>query len=67
MCRTPCYGRVYDALPEESRCAHVQLLRPRGPWEGDCVVHLAGTGDHGFQRRMQLGAPLLSKVCTASA
>jgi hypothetical protein len=62
--RTPCHGRLYDALPEESRTARVRLLQPKGGSDGsrDCVVHLAGTGDHGFERRMNLGFPLIAKV-----
>ena len=62
LIRTPCFGRIYDALPEESRTARVQLLRPKQADAADCVVHLAGTGDHHFERRMQLGSPLLRKV-----
>lgn len=26
------------------------------------MVHLAGTGDHGFERRLRLAGPLLEKV-----
>ncbi|CAL8468337.1 g7877 [Coccomyxa elongata] len=60
--RTPCHGRLYDALPEESRTARVRLLQPKGGvGMRDCVVHLAGTGDHGFERRMNLGFPLIAK------
>ena len=40
----------------------MRLLRPRRAEVADCVVHLAGTGDHRFERRMQLGSPLLQKV-----
>jgi hypothetical protein len=60
--RTPCFGRIYDALPEESRTARMRLLRPKKAPVVDCVVHLAGTGDHGFVRRMNLGSPLLRQV-----
>ena len=31
----------------------------------DCVIHLAGTGDHGFERRMNLGFPLIAKARTS--
>ncbi|KAK9861855.1 hypothetical protein WJX84_002096 [Apatococcus fuscideae] len=60
--RTPCSGRLYDALPEPSRTGRVQLLRPvrESDWKG-CVVHLAGTGDHTFHRRIRLGDPLVSQ------
>ena len=51
-----------SALPEESRMARVRLLRPKHASVMDCVVHLAGTGDHGFARRMNLGSPLLRQV-----
>ena len=65
MCRTPCQGKVYDALPLESRTTYVQLLAPKAvSGQAACVMHLAGTGDHGFERRLRLGAPLLSKVST---
>ena len=62
-CRTPCHGRVYDALPPESRLAHARLLQPRDPKQRKaCVLHLAGTGDHTWSRRMNLGGPLLQQV-----
>eukprot|EP00887_Chlorella_sp_A99_P005866 scaffold1.g5866.t1 len=58
--QTPCTGRVYDALPLESRFAHAMWLVPERPAEGaPCVIHLAATGDHGFIRRMHLGLPLV--------
>lgn len=61
--RTPCHGRVYDALPRESRVAHAQLLQPKDPKQRKaCVLHLAGTGDHTWNRRMNLGGPLVQKV-----
>ena len=46
-------GRVYDALPEESRTARVQLLLPRhSPAAASaCVLHLAATGDQAFRSR----------------
>ncbi|KAL3158180.1 hypothetical protein ABBQ32_011769 [Trebouxia sp. C0010 RCD-2024] len=60
--RTPCHGRVYDALPSESRVAHAQLLQPKDPKRRKaCVLHLAGTGDHTWNRRMNLGGPLVQK------
>ena len=62
--RTPCFGRLYDALPEESRTARVKLVVPQGASaDTDLVVHLAGTGDHGFERRLHLGFPLVKQVC----
>ena len=76
--RTPCYGRVYDALPQESRVAQALWIRPDGPMtvgaaaaaagggggaEQACVVHMAATGDHGFTRRMHIGLPLVEQVC----
>ena len=62
-CRTPCFGRLYDALPEKSRIARVKLVKPQGPHtKTDLVVHLAGTGDHGFERRLHLGFPLIKQV-----
>lgn len=62
--RTPCFGRLYDALPEESRVARVRLLLPKqaSSQDTDCVLHLAGTGDHGFSRRTHLAFPLIAKV-----
>ena len=60
---TPAQGRVYDALPPESRTAHAMWLVPDRPGEGaPCVVHLAATGDHGYMRRMHLGLPLVQQV-----
>lgn len=67
---TPCTSRIYDALPVESRTAHVQLLVPNhlptsssslppSPTASSCVMLLAATGDQGFKRRMALGSPLL--------
>lgn len=59
--RTPCTGATYDGLPPESRVARARMLLPQLPGTPplDCVVHLAGTGDHGFERRLTLGLPLL--------
>eukprot|EP00249_Psilotum_nudum_P004626 c18128_g1_i1 orf=344-1414(-) len=58
---TPCDQQLRDALPMECHTARVALLTPRyNPLhENACVVHLAGTGDHGFERRLRLGGPLL--------
>lgn len=61
------------ALPEASRVARARLLTPvfdsfpkrssrnpmGSPSSPALYVHLAGTGDHGFDRRLRLGAPLL--------
>lgn len=60
--RTPCHGRVYDALPPESRIANARLLQPKDPQQRKaCVLHLAGTGDHTWHRRFNLGGPLLQQ------
>ncbi|KAI5067859.1 hypothetical protein GOP47_0016204 [Adiantum capillus-veneris] len=58
---TPCDEQLRNALPLESYIARVALLTPRNthPANTSCIIHLAGTGDHGFQRRLKLGAPLL--------
>jgi hypothetical protein len=46
----------------------VQLLLPSGQGGGavlegrPAVVHLAATGDHGFERRQRLAKPLLQQV-----
>jgi hypothetical protein len=54
---------VYDALPQESRTARVQLLIPNcEERRSGFVLHLAGTGDHYFARRLTLGKPLLAQV-----
>lgn len=61
---TPCFGKIFDALPEESRAASALWIRPRLPaGEAACMVHLAATGDHGFTRRAHLGLPLVEQVC----
>ena len=52
---------AYDALPEESRTAHVLWVSPHHPAPGSpTVVHLAATGDHGFSRRQHLATPLVA-------
>eukprot|EP00124_Ichthyophonus_hoferi_P001178 Ihof_evm4s56 gene=Ihof_evmTU4s56 len=56
---TPCCGPIRDMMPSESRLARAQLLRPLYHNTPDLVIHLAGTGDHGFVRRMRLGYGLL--------
>ncbi len=64
--RTPCSGRIYDALPPESRTARVRLLQPKAGARLSaaraCVVHLAGTGDFAHERRLNLGFPLVAQV-----
>ncbi|XBH62236.1 protein ABHD18 [Triticum urartu] len=59
--RTTCDERLIDALPPESHNARVAFLTPKdvSPEKMACVVHLAGTGDHSFERRLRLGGPLL--------
>lgn len=70
--RTPCSPRVYNFLPEECRTARVRLLVASAPFAPtpapgheplvlpgpSGVVHLAATGDHGFDRRLRLGQPI---------
>ncbi|XP_024370948.1 uncharacterized protein [Physcomitrium patens] len=60
---TPCEDMLKQVLPIESQTARVRLLSPRHVpiHETSFVVHLAGTGDHGFDRRLRLGGPLLEK------
>ncbi|XP_077210390.1 alpha/beta hydrolase family protein [Tasmannia lanceolata] len=61
--RTPCDEQLIDALPPESYNARVAFLTPKLvlPQNLACVVHLAGTGDHTFERRLRLGGPLLKE------
>ncbi|KAK6123295.1 hypothetical protein DH2020_042972 [Rehmannia glutinosa] len=61
--RTPCDEQLYNALPPESHTARVAFLSPKfvPPQKMACVVHLAGTGDHAFERRLRLGGPLLKE------
>lgn len=55
-------GPAYDALPPESRTAHVLWIAPHAPAPGaPTVVHLAATGDHGFARREHLSVPLAAR------
>lgn len=61
--RTPCDEQLMSALPPESHNARVAFLAPKcvPPQKMACVVHLAGTGDHTFERRLRLGGPLLKE------
>ncbi|GFP97257.1 uncharacterized protein c4orf29 homolog [Phtheirospermum japonicum] len=61
--RTPCDEQLLNALPPESHTARVAFLAPKfvPPQKMACVVHLAGTGDHSFERRLRLGGPLLKE------
>lgn len=60
--RTPCMGKVYDALPVESRTAHALWIAPKQPAEGGPTsLHLAATGDFGYGRRQMLGTPLVKQ------
>ncbi|KAL0337994.1 UNVERIFIED_CONTAM: protein ABHD18 [Sesamum calycinum] len=61
--RTPCDEQLLNALPPESHIARVAFLCPKSvpPQKMACVVHLAGTGDHAFERRLRLGEPLLKE------
>ncbi|XP_008787285.2 protein ABHD18-like [Phoenix dactylifera] len=61
--RTPCDEELINALPPESHNARVAFLAPKfvPPQKMACVVHLAGTGDHTFERRLRLGGPLLKQ------
>ncbi|KAJ6363338.1 hypothetical protein OIU78_003501 [Salix suchowensis] len=61
--RTTCDEQLISALPPESHTARVAFLVPKyvPPQKTACVVHLAGTGDHTFDRRLRLGGPLLKQ------
>ncbi|TKY53281.1 C4orf29-like protein [Spatholobus suberectus] len=61
--RTPCDEQLLAALPPESHTARVAFLVPTcvSPHRMACVLHLAGTGDHTFERRLRLGGPLLKE------
>lgn len=61
--QTPCDEQILSALPFESHTARVAFLAPKSvpPEKMACVVHLAGTGDHSFERRLRLGSPLLKE------
>lgn len=58
---SPVSCSVFEALPTESHRSRVRLLLPIDSLHDQlsCVLHLAGTGDHGFTRRMNLGFELL--------
>lgn len=59
--RTPCGDLVRKVLPPESHVGRIALVMPQGRHLGDnipCVLHLSGTGDHRFGRRLRLSAPL---------
>ncbi|XP_073306680.1 uncharacterized protein [Primulina huaijiensis] len=60
---TPCNEQLLSALPPECHNARVAFLSPKfvPPRKLSCVVHLAGTGDHSFGRRLRLGGPLLKE------
>ncbi|CAD7697003.1 unnamed protein product [Ostreobium quekettii] len=61
--RSPVSAVTWDALPRESQAGRVQLLVPEAPTDSlACVLHLPGTGDQGFSRRLSLGFPLLRHV-----
>lgn len=61
--RTPCDEQLINALPPESHTTRIALLTPKfvPSHKMACVVHLAGTGDHTYERRLRLGAPLLKE------
>ncbi|KAK7378215.1 hypothetical protein VNO80_03653 [Phaseolus coccineus] len=61
--RTPCEEQLLGALPPESHTARVAFLMPKSvsPNRMACVIHLAGTGDHTFERRLRLGGPLMKE------
>lgn len=61
--RTPCDELLINALPPESHTTRIALLTPKfiPPHKMACVVHLAGTGDHTYERRLRLGGPLLKE------
>lgn len=61
--KTPCDEKLLTALPPECHNARVAFLSPKfvQPREMACVVHLAGTGDHTYERRLRLGGPLLKE------
>ncbi|XP_074306977.1 uncharacterized protein LOC141642166 [Silene latifolia] len=60
---TTCDEQLFTALPPECHIARVAFLTPKVycPQKMACVVHLAGTGDHTFERRLRLGGPLLKE------
>eukprot|EP00210_Caulerpa_lentillifera_P003637 g3472.t1 len=58
---SPTSSSVWSALPSSSHRGKVRLLLPMNSLHNQIslVLHLAGTGDHGFNRRMNLGFTLL--------
>ncbi|XP_039126241.1 protein ABHD18 [Dioscorea cayenensis subsp. rotundata] len=61
--KTPCDERLLSTLSPENHNARVAFLLPKNvpPQKMACVVHLAGTGDHTFERRLRLGGPLVKE------
>ncbi|GAA0171451.1 hypothetical protein LIER_25477 [Lithospermum erythrorhizon] len=61
--QSPCDEELFGALPPECHTARVSFLAPKSapPQKMACVVHLAGTGDHTFERRLRLGGPLVKQ------
>eukprot|EP00898_Chlorokybus_atmophyticus_P006782 jgi/Chlat1/7104/Chrsp57S06790 len=58
----PCDAKLLAALPPESRTARIRVIRALDTTpDAPCVLHLAGTGDHGFSRRSKLGARLVRR------
>ncbi|CAG9465330.1 unnamed protein product [Pedinophyceae sp. YPF-701] len=66
--RAQCSSIVFQDLPPEVQAGRCQLVRPVGPPGGSdppphatpsLVVHLPGTGDHSFARRLAIASPLL--------
>eukprot|EP00963_Diacronema_lutheri_P005959 scaffold492_cov341-Pavlova_lutheri.AAC.21 len=58
---TPCGDPIRQVLPPESHVGKMALVLPRNKQVGDkipCVLHLSGTGDQRFGRRLRLSAPL---------
>ncbi|KAK3273638.1 hypothetical protein CYMTET_18132, partial [Cymbomonas tetramitiformis] len=62
---SPVPAPLFDALPALSRTAYAQLVLPPVGFPKThnipCVLHLPGTGDHGFARRRELALPLVHK------
>ncbi len=49
------------SLPPESRRGRVVLMLPATPRPGPVCIHLAATGEDGFQRRRRLALPLVQQ------
>lgn len=67
--QTPVREKLFDALPVESRTAHVRWIAPDVGGQGQSsanisgsplVLGLAARGDHGFARRQHLMLPLVA-------